>query len=195
MKVSSYTQYYIRKLLQQQADRLGYPHTGIGLRGCLQRDLTLILSQHYSPTELQGRIHELERLVELHRKVESAFQSGHSLTQIEQKIFWFLGLKFLALVSDLGLEVLPEAETARFVFLMEQQPQQAIRYQTCLYGQVLELGADYDLAACGLLFMLNSRQIPFRITASEAQHKIWIDLRSPAYLWLLKQNLGSSQVA
>lgn len=198
MKVSSYTQYYVRKLLQRQADRLGYPHTGIGLRDYLRSDLMLLLSQQYAQIELSGRVQELERLAELHRKVESAFQTSYSLTQIEQKIFWFLGLKFLALLSDMALEVIPEESVTCFNFLLEQQPYQGMCYRNQLYGQVLEFGADYDSAACGLLFMLNSRQIPFQLTASEFRHSIWLDLRSPAYRALLNQNLrrsDSSKVA
>jgi len=195
MKVSSYTQYYVRKLLKRQVSQLGYPHSGIGLRNYLWADITSLLEQQYSQNELPMRVQELEKLIELHAKVKMAFQASYNLTQIEQKILWLLGLKFLALLSDMALEIVPEVAVTRFQFLLEQRTQQGMRYRNRLYGQVLEFGADYDLAACRLLFMLNSRQVPFWLTASEVRHSIWIDLCSPMYLWLLNQPLSSHKVA
>lgn len=186
VKLSSYTQYYIRKLLQQLADRFGYPHTGVGLQNSLQADLDLLLSQRCSQIEIPQRVQELERLVELHCKAKLPFQASSSLVQIEQKIFWLLGLKFFALLPDITVEVMPEGAVACFNFLLNQQLCRGMQYQGRLYGQVLEFGADYDLAACRLLFMLNGCQIPFQITASEVRHRVWIDLRFPTYRLLLK---------
>jgi hypothetical protein len=141
------------------------------------------------------RVQELEKLIELHAKVKMAFQASYNLTQIEQKILWLLGLKFLALLSDMALEILPEVAVTRFQFLLENRTLQGMQYRNRLYGQVLEFGADYDLAACQLLFMLNSRQVLFWLTASQLRHRIWVDLRSPMYLWLLNQTLSGSKAA
>lgn len=188
MKISSYTQYYLRQLLGQFARQLDYPVLGVGIRECLQTDIHQVLKRLY-PTQVEFRekLYELDRLAYLHQQgTQALLLPPQELAGIEQKIFWLMGLKSLAMLGTMSVKIVLEWDTVLFYFLLNDQMQQGVRYADQLYGRVLNFGADYDLRACQMLFKLNGQQIPFILTVSAQQHGIWVDLRSPAYRTLVK---------
>jgi hypothetical protein len=182
MKLSSYIQYYLRQVLCRYAHFLNYPMSGVGLWPYLQTDINQHLQQLYpNDIDLHSKVRELEKLVELHRKVDAtAFCAPQNLSQIEQRVLWLLGLKFLGLLPMLSLSVVPEPSTT-FRFLLNDSIYEGVHHANCLYGHAFEFGTEYNLQACYFLFTLRSKQIPFLFTVSKARHGIWLDLRSSAY--------------
>lgn len=191
MQLSPYTQYYVRKLLRQYASYLNYPLSGVGVGAYFQTNLDQLLKQIYPKGfEFRIKMQELETLVRLHQTSDlNKIHPYETLSEIEQKILWILGLKFLALLPTMSLTIVPESATSLFHFVLDQQIHQGIRYADELYGKLLEFSAEQDMQASHLLFTLQERQIPFVVTVSEFQHTIWISLRSPTYYSLCQQNV------
>ncbi|WP_317134485.1 ATP-binding cassette domain-containing protein [Leptolyngbya sp. 7M] len=124
MQLSPYTQYYIRKLLRQYLSYIHYPLTGVGVCSFFQTDLNQLLKQLYPKGFEYGiKIQELETLIHLHQASEPQKISPYeTLSEIEQKIFWILGLKFLAILPSMPLTVPQES------FLFSTTIKNNIRY-------------------------------------------------------------------
>jgi hypothetical protein len=190
MQLSPYTQYYIRKLLRQYVGYINYPLTGVGVCKFFQTDLDQLLRQLYPKGfEYSIKIQELETLIHLHQTSDpKKIHPYENLSEIEQKILWILGLRFLALLPSMPLTIVPEESVSLFHFVLDARLHQGIRYADELYGMVLESNAEQDLEAYRLLFQLADRQIPLILTVSEFRHRIWVSLRSPFYYSLFKQD-------
>lgn len=191
MQLSPFTQYYIRKLIRQYVDNLNYPRSGVGIRTHLQTNLDQLLHQLYAQgSEQRVKAHELSTLVQLHQFCSASPQgtSHDDLAEIEQKILWILGLKFLALLPAMLLNLVPESSTSLFHFVLDSQMRQGIRYGDELYGKVLEFGQGHSPQAYRLLVKLINQQTPFILTVSELRHAIWVSLRSPSYSVLAQPN-------
>jgi PAS domain S-box-containing protein len=88
--------YYIRKLLYQNLDRLqSLVAKGAATRADPFCDLNAILESLYlEPAEINATIAELEHLIFSHQTLRlHEIRYRQELKGIEQKIFWFLGLK------------------------------------------------------------------------------------------------------
>lgn len=182
-QLSPYTQYYVRRLLRQYVGCLNYPLSGVGVCHYFQTNLDQLLKQIYPKGfEFRIKMRELETLVQLHQ-IDDAnkIYPYENISEIEQKILWILGLKFLALLPAMSLTIVPESATSLFHFVLDQRLHQGVRYSDDLYGLVLEFSAEHDLEAYRLLFKLIDQRIPFILTVSEARHGVWVNLRSPIY--------------
>lgn len=184
MHLSPFTQYYIRKLIRQYIGCLNYPLTGVGICTHFQTNLDQLLRQLYPQGfELRVKIQELETLVRLHQTndASSNIYPYGNLAEVEQKILWILGLKFLALLPAMSLTVVPESSASLFHFVFDDHIQQGLRYSDELYGKALEFGKEHSLDAYRLLLRLINQQVPFVLTVSELRHAIWVSLRSSTY--------------
>ncbi|MDX2273262.1 MAG: hypothetical protein NW237_15115 [Cyanobacteriota bacterium] len=94
MKISPMTSYYVRRLLRQQQNRLmRLFRSGAAIPASEQADLNEVLSSLYvEDAEIEQYAHELESLVQVHRHLTRDPASSDSRQQIEQQIFWILGL-------------------------------------------------------------------------------------------------------
>lgn len=191
MQLSPYTQYYVRKLLRQYVSYLNYPLSGVGVCTCFQLSLDQHLKQLYPKGfEFRVKVQELETLVRLHQSSDpNKMHPYENLSEIEQKILYILGLKFLALLPAMSLTVVSETSVSLFHFVLDQQIHQGMRYSDELYGKLLEFSTEHDLQTHRLLFTLMERHIPFVLTVSEFRHGIWVSLRSPTYYSLCQQNV------
>jgi len=99
MKISPTTSYYIRKLLRSHADRLRSVFApGAAIQADSLSDLNAVVASLYLEEEELMRVtREIEDLVQLHSRLGS--QAGRfslydgKLAELEQRIFWLLGLK------------------------------------------------------------------------------------------------------
>jgi hypothetical protein len=190
MELSPYTQYYVRRLLRQYVTYLNYPLSGVSVCAYFQTSLDQLLKQLYPKGfEFRIKMQELETLVRLHQSSDlNKIYPYQNLAEIEQKILYILGLKFLVLLAKLSLTIVPESVVSLFHFVLDERIHQGIRYSDELYGKLLEFHAKYDPKASQLLSTLLERQIPFVLTVSEYRHSIWVSLRSPTYYSLCQQN-------
>lgn len=188
--LSPYVQYYVRKILRQYVACFNYPLAGIGICAHFQTNLNQLMRQLYSNEfELQLKVQELEALIHLHQHSNTNEASVRAdLPEIEQKVLWILGLKFLALLPAMSMTVIAESAASLFHFVLDDELHQGIRYADELYGKAMEFGAEQDFATYRLLMTLINQQIPFILTVSEFRHAIWVSLRSPAYDTLIKQD-------
>jgi hypothetical protein len=183
MELSSYHQYYLRQFLRHYSNLLNYPLCGVGLHAYLQGDVVQQLRHVYpNNTEFSFKLQELGKLIEFHRQLDStAFCASQNISQIEQRILWLLGLRFLALLPMMALTIVSVPSTSRFCFLLDNALHEGIRHSNQLYGKISEFNAECSLQACHLLFTLSGQQAPFLLTVSESCHEIWLNLRSPLY--------------
>ena len=188
-QLSPYTQYYIRRLLRQYVGALNYPPSGVGVRPYFQQNLNALLASIYAQPQLKAKLHELQLLVQHHQLSEIEGQRPHGHRHdIEQKILWLLDLRFLALLPAMPLSIVPEDTTSQFHFVLEEAMRQGIRHADDLFGKVLEFGAEHNLQTYSLMLTLINQRVAFLLTVSESRHAIWVNLRSPLYYRLVRQN-------
>ena len=185
MHLSLYEQYYIRRLLRHYLSRLNYPTSGVAVCRYFQTDLSQLLKR-LNCSDLHFTVQNLRVLIGFHQVTGENKFRWLDRVEIEQKILWLLGLKFLALVSNTQATVVSEASATRFNFVLDGQIHCGIRYLNELYGKCLMFGAEPNLVSFRTLFTLVNRRVPFVLTASEQQHIIWVDLRSPACPFFLR---------
>lgn len=197
MYLSPYTQYYIRKLLRQYVSYFNYPLSGVGISAYFHTDLFQLLKRIYPKGfEFRVKVRELETLVYLHQNSDTnKLYPSENATDIEQKILWLLGLKFLALLPAMSVKIVPESAASLFHFVLDAQIHQGIRYIDELYGLVLEFQAEQNLQAYRLLLKLIDQKVPFILTVSESRHGIWVNLRSPTYYSLFQDIAPVQKIA
>lgn len=193
MQLSPYEQYYVRKLLRYYINQLNYPMFGIAVCAFFQTDLNQLLRRFEVSNHI---IQDLRTLIQFHQAIGEANSIKLERPEIEQKMLWILGLKFLVLVANTSTVVISESSVSHFKFTLNGQIYRGIRDSSELYGMCLEFGAELDFSASRLLLTLINRSIPFVLTVSEQQHIIWISLRSQSCRSLLSPTgfLSQSQV-
>lgn len=179
MHLSIYEQYYIRRLLRNYLIRLNYPMSGVAVCRYFQIDLSQILKQ-LNCSGFRLAVQDLRVLIEFHQTIRENKSHWLDRAEIEQKILWLLGLKFLALVANTPAIIISEASATRFNFVLDGQMHCGIRYSNELYGMCLMFDTEPDILSYRTLFTLTNHRIPFVLTASEQHHAIWVNLRSPA---------------
>lgn len=195
MKLSSFTQYYIRKLLRQYFKS---NNSRIPCRTEIQRyfetDLNIILNDSGKTIpEILATTKKIETLVQAHHEQDiSGLYDRQNLFQLEQQIFELVGLKLYSFSPITLLIHLEEKTIPRFYFVLNNKLHEGVRYKKAMYGLVLESRCGYELTMFQLIAVLVEREIPFIITNSKSRHAIWVNLKSPAYLTLL--NYGSRLV-
>jgi hypothetical protein len=187
MKISSYEQYYVRKLMQRSAPQLS-SFSGMGIQTYFQSDLNQVLKHLYPQLELIECLQELSRLIELHHKIDLSFRASQMASQIERKIFWLLGLELVTLPLITSIS---EASGVLFRFMLDNRLQEGLRHANHLYGKLLEFEANSSLQShphgLRLVEQLNAQRSKFVLTVSETRQGLWIDLRSSTYLAMLRQ--------
>lgn len=97
-KLSLLTCYYIRKLLVHHKDELrSIVAQGAGLCADSHTNLDRVLESLYlEVTEIAAKVQQLEELTRCHRVVVAHNDSyTRQLAEVEQQIFWILGLKLV----------------------------------------------------------------------------------------------------
>lgn len=190
-KLSSYTQYYIRKLLRQRLKTLDCPRLQpLGLERYFSQDLNVILPSTGS-SQRSTLIEQINTLVQLHLKHQQESYNGHLngylLAELEQRLFALLGLWFpgaYPLPATQPTTVQEEAG-AVFRFFLNGRLRQGIRYGQELYGWVAECLPTAINSLTPLLSSLAQQQVPFVLTVSSQRYAIWISLRSSdCWQWL-----------
>lgn len=192
MQLSSFTQYYIRRLLRQYLQRIKYQ---VGEQASVQRylktDLNLIMQRSGgSASQLVATLEEIETLVEMHR--QSALrrpQGDRHQAQLEQKIYELIGLRLRSFLPASRLVTAREDGVRQFKFLWEGKLQDGIQYNDMLYGLILESKFKHDLNIYQMIAALSKAEVSVILTIAPERYAVWIDLRSPAYSILNKHGM------
>lgn len=190
MQLSPYTQYYVRKLLQQYVENLQDAVSArINIQACTQMNLCQVLSRLY-PNAVEARLilDELEALIGVYRMLETNCSGNQQhLREVKQRIFKLLGLRLGEIPPLASIPRVPEQWAVVFRFYMLERVREGIRYKDEFYGLAQQFTSSHLLQAYQLAYILKQHQIPFMFTRSEKRYAIWIQMQSPAYLAFLKQ--------
>lgn len=192
MKLSSFTQYYIRKLLRHylktQSSRIPFRNE---LARYFDTDLGAILEcSGKTKAEVLATINKIETLVLAHHEQElSGLYDRQSLFKLEQQIFELVGLKLYSSTPAMLLVTVEERATAQFKFFLANQLQRGLRYKNVMYGFILESKCGYEPSIFQLIAILAEQEIPFIVTNSQTRLAVWVNLKSPAYITLTRYGL------
>lgn len=188
MLLSSFTQYYIRKLLRQQLKDVDerVPCTP-EIYAYFHLDLNQILSESGTTTQdACVTIQKIETLVQAHHDQKTSGLYDHpSLFRLEQEIFELLGLRLYSSAPAVLLKVVKEKAAFPFNFFFQTQLCKGIRHKNKIYGLILQSKLKYDPHFYQLIAILLEQEIDFLVTASYNHQAVWINLKSPAYAALI----------
>lgn len=185
MSLSSFTQYYIRKLLRQQLKSVdGRVPCTPEIYRYLQADLNQILIESGATTqETFVTVQKIEALVKAHREQQTSGLYDHQfLSKLEQEIFELIGLRLYLTTPAILLRVVEETAVSPFNFFLQQHLCKGIRHKNRMYGLALVAKPKYDPYLHQLIALLMEQEIDFLLTASHHHHALWINLKSPTYI-------------
>ncbi|MBF2072629.1 MAG: hypothetical protein IGS50_02540 [Synechococcales cyanobacterium C42_A2020_086] len=180
-QLSSFTQYYIRKLLRQRLKMLDSPRLQpLGLERYFSQDLNVIL-HNAGASQRSTLIEQINTLVQLHLKHQQESHNGYLLAELEQRLFALLGVWLPGAYPLPATQptLVQEEAGAVFRFFLNGRLRQGIRYGQELYGWVAECLPTAVNGLTPFLSSLAQQQVPFVLTVSSRRYAIWISLRSP----------------
>lgn len=192
MQLSSFTQYYIRKLLRQYLKEIKYQVVQrADVHRYLSTDLDAILKQRgLTVNEITATIEQIETLVQMHHQLVLEKQHhSESFAQIEEKIFELIGLRLQSFVPTPQLIQIEEKAANQFKFFWAGELRDGIRYNNMLYGAILESRCKYDFNVYQLIATLSKVDIAIVLTTAPTRYTVWVDLQSPAYSSFINQKL------
>jgi hypothetical protein len=196
MRLSSFTQYYIRKLLRQHLrtfdSRLSYYRE---LSAQFSTDLnSLVIDTCTHLSELPGKLCLLNTLVKVHYEQANDAADRLALFKLKQQIFELLGIRILTDSVPL-LKVVNPSRCPPFTFFLKNKLRQGVRYQNELYGLVVEISRRFNIALHQLVLNLISADIPFVVTDTPEHIAIWVSLRSDVYMALVSEESDLDDIA
>lgn len=196
MRLSPFAQYCIRKLLRQNTDGIkDLLKSEVEAQLLSEVSLNKILNHLYlDEAEVSTKIEEIEALTKLYQDLEKAKADRATLTEIQRRIFQLLGLKTTAENSSRLPISVHENSVNIFRFYYAHQVREGIRFNSELYGLVYEFQPIHQLYVYQLAWVLSSQGVPLRLTTSPARYRLWVNLRSPAYAALLKQDANQLKI-
>lgn len=187
MKLDSFNQYYIRKMLRRHLQSPGCRVSGKAeIAKYFNTDLNLLIIDNcLTLTDLPFKLQKIAGLIQAHQNQKVSQHSHQTQFAIEQQIFNLIGLKLYATRPVTLLEIIEEHQVISFRFLLRSEICQGVRYKDNMYGLVSSFKLESDPRMLKLISILLSRNIPFIITHSVQRHTIWVNLKSPAYAALI----------
>ena len=186
MNLSPFAQYYVRKLLRQNVDRVSHSfpedlYSSVFTKLNLNR---ILAYQYQTQSELSIKVWELETLTNVCQELEKNQYNQDNLIEVKERIFQLLGFKMgVALPSKLP-KIIQEKILSPFYFYSEETVLEAVTYECEIHGLVKQLDIAQRLQAYQLSWALSAKDIPHLMTASSSRVAIWIRLRSPTYsIW------------
>lgn len=185
MQLSPFTQYYVRKILRQNLDRLRY-FSNEGERLLNELDLNQVLGNLYpKEAEISAKQWELEALTQISQELEKNHGDPDNLVEIKRRILDILGFKIERATPSKLPVIVPEKLAHPFCFYREEKILEGVNHEGDFYGLVKEFDVSRRLQVYQLAWALSEKNVPLIVTTSQNRIGIWIRLRSPAYLvWL-----------
>lgn len=186
MRLDSFSQYYIRKLLRQH---LRSPNCQVSNRTviarCFGSDLNALVVD-MSPTlaDLPHRLRLIEQLIYTH---QALIKQGDlsSLIAVERQLFEQIGLRLYTLDPSRLIEFRPEDRISPFKFIVKNQVCKGVRHYRDIYGLASEFKPENDLRLHKFMLILTAQRIPFILTQSPQRWAVWINLKSSACITLI----------
>jgi hypothetical protein len=190
MLLSPFAHYQLRKLLPNLICFSFVLADQVKLSSSINLDKVLHHSLHRlqkSPNSII-KIKELEVLVVMYQNIAERKSKTHSsLLEIKRRILSLLELN--QPLSD-GVKLPPmisEQSTGLFKFHFSGRLHQGYNHNNQLYGLIREFPVTCKLQSYRLMWVLIDQKLACLCTFSQAHHRIWISLQSPACATLLQQ--------
>jgi hypothetical protein len=199
MQLSPFTNYTIRRMLQDHVDSLSEIQAR-SLRVSESVSLDRLLSTLYPRKFIAiSKVHHLEMLTELYRRAVTAGRittgrittSRNDLsnqTELRRRIFQILGVRFG--VNEVMMPpIVPEIEGDCFKFFGGGELRDGMSLGGKVYGRIESAVMRDRPYLYQIAIAFSEQKIPCIITTSQEKYSLWVLLRSPVYSVYLKQGL------
>jgi hypothetical protein len=189
-QLSLFTQYAIRKLIQDYFFQLKFPLVKkINVQDLYQVDLNRLLDRLHQDKKSQSIRRELETLIPLYQQLSARTNDPCStLPKIKQRVLQVFGLRLGFVISKALPQLTREESVHQFQFYENRRLQEGIRTERELYGLIQSFHKGQCLLAYQMTWVLSEYRIPFVLTESEERYALWVSLRSPTYSVLREPN-------
>ncbi|MBD1844905.1 hypothetical protein H6F89_16180 [Cyanobacteria bacterium FACHB-63] len=193
MSLSPIAQYHIRKLLRQNLEYLDRSFVSTSNCFNLSDDKLDRIVQKLplaSPENRSLKIQELELLTKLYRQLEQNPANATALIEIKRRIFQTLGFEIRSTAPNQYPPILRESAINKFFFFFQDQLREGMRYADALYGAAYQFDLRCRLQAYQMAWVLAEAKIPLVVTLSPTRFVIWLNLQSPSYSVLARQDVS-----
>jgi hypothetical protein len=189
-QLSLFTQYAIRKLIQDYFFQLRFPLIKrINVQDLYQVDLNRLLDRLHQDKKSQSIRRELETLIPLYQQLSARTNDPCStLPKIKQRVLQVFGLRLGFVISKALPQLTREESVHQFQFYENRRLQEGIRTEKDLYGLIQSFDKGQCLLAYQLTWVLSEYKVPFVLTESGERYALWVSLRSPTYSVLREPN-------
>lgn len=188
MALSPIAQYCIRKLLKQNFENLDSLFlSASNLSGLSDPQIDRLLHQFASANQ-SFQLQELELLTKLYQQLESNPANSSAIAEIKRRILQTLGFQLNAVPSTQLPQIIQESSIEIFRFFHDNQVREGIRFGNALYAAAYQFDIDYRLQAYQMAWALSETKVPLVVSLSPTRFVIWVNLQSPSYLVLLRQD-------
>ena len=192
MVPSPIAHYYIRKLLKQSIANLDHLFvTDEDHAGLSDESLDRILHDLFLTSERCNlRVQELERLANFYQQLERTPGSEVALIEVKRRILKIMGFQADIVFSAQFPFMVEESKLRTFRFFHQNQIQDGMCYENELYAAVHCFDLTHRLKAYQIAWVLSEAKVPMILSLSTHRLIIWINLQSPTYLVLVRQDAG-----
>jgi len=187
MPLSPIAQYYIRKLLKQNFENLNSLFLAASEQSGLSDDQIDRLLQQFTSTNQSFQLQELELLTKLYQQLESNPANQSAIAEIKRRIFQTLGFQLTAVPSQIP-QIVQESSIEIFRFFHDDKVREGIRFGSTLYAAVYQFDIHHRLQAYQMAWALSEAKIPLVVSLSPTRFVVWVNLQSPSYPVLLRQD-------
>lgn len=191
MSLSPIAQYHIRKLLRQNLEYLDRSFVSTSNCFNLSDDKLdrIVQKLPLASGNRSLKIQELELLTKLYQQLEQNPANATALMEIKRRIFQTLGFEIKNTTPSQYPLILRESAIDKF-FFFQDQIREGMRYADALYGAAYQFDLRCRLQAYQMAWVLAEAKIPLVVTLSPSRFVIWINLQSPSYRVLARQDVS-----
>lgn len=188
MPLSPIAQYCIRKLLRQNFENLDSLFLAASTHSGLSDDTLDQILHHFAATHQSFQLQELELLTKLYQQLERNPANATAIAEIKRRIFQTLGFQLNSIQSTNLPTVLQESAIDSFRFFHENQVREGLHHNNTLYAAVYQFDVTHRLQAYQIAWALSEAKVSLVVTLSPTRFVIWINLQSPSYPVLIRQD-------
>jgi hypothetical protein len=195
MHLSPFTNYTIRRMLQDHVDSLSEIQAR-SLHVSESVSLDRLLSTLYPKKFVViSKVHHLEMLTELYRRalatgrITTGRNNLSNQTELRRRIFQILGIRFG--VNEVQMPpIVPETKGSCFQFFGAGELRDGMSLGGKIYGRIESAVMRDRPYLYQMALAFSEQKIPCVITTTQEKYSLWVLLRSPVYNTYLRQGLA-----
>lgn len=189
MHLSPFTNYTIRRMLQDHAESLSEIQAR-SLHVSESFSLDRLISNLYPKKFVViSKVHHLEMLTNLYQQSLKSQYNHHAIRdELRYRIFQILGIRF-GISEIMTPPIIPLEKGRTFQFFGQEMLRDGISFGGKMYGKIESVSMRDRPHLYQIAIVLSEQKIPCLITTSSEDYSLWVLLRSPIYNIFLKQGL------